>query len=359
MTTTREGTQLVAPDKYAIETVRSAGQALLVAELSANHDKDLDYALSLVDVAADCGWHCLKLQTYTAESLTMRSSHRSMTVDPVWGHTNLYDLYAEASMPMEFHEPLFERARARGLVPFTSVYDPRDLDFVEELGCELYKVASFELTYDDLLIELAHAGKPIVLSTGMASMGEVAHAIETINRHGSPEITLLHCCSSYPAPLDQINLKAMGKLRDRFGVPAGFSDHTEGAVGALTAIAMGATMIEKHFTSDQSRPGPDHRFSATPETLRLISSGADNVYRMWGDGNKTTAASEQVSKEIGRRSAFALRDLEPGTTLTRDDFRFIRPAAGIPPTDRRALEEATLSRFVAQGTPITYEDLGQ
>ncbi len=190
-------------------------RALLVAELSANHDRDLERALRLVDVAADAGWDCLKLQTYDADSLTLRSEHPAMRVDPIWGKRDLHELYADAGMPMEFHAPLFERARMRGLLPFTSVYDPRDLDFVEALGCALYKIASFELTFDDLLAEVGATGKPVILSTGMATFAEVAHALETLDRHGAGPVVLLHCCSSYPAPIDEINLRSWRDGRRR------------------------------------------------------------------------------------------------------------------------------------------------
>ena len=193
-------------------------RALLIAEISANHDQDLDQALALVDIAADSGWDCLKLQTYSAESLTIRSDHPSMTTDKVWGKKNLWDLYEGAAMPMEFHEPLFAKARDRGLLPFTSVYDPMDLDFVETLDCPIYKIASFEMTFDDLLVAIAGTNKPIILSTGMATLHEISHALEILDGANSGEVILLHCCSSYPAPLDQINLNAMASLKNEFGL---------------------------------------------------------------------------------------------------------------------------------------------
>lgn len=339
------------------KTIGEDEKALLIAELSANHDRDLDQALALVDIAADAGWDCLKLQTYTPESLTMRSDHPSMRIDKVWGTTNLWDLYENAHMPMEFHAPLFARARERGLMPFTSVYDPRDLDFVESLDCPIYKIASFEMTFDDLLAAVGQTGKPVILSTGMATMNEIGHALEVLDRAGAGEVILLHCCSSYPAPLDQINLGAMAAMRAHFGRMVGFSDHTIGSIGPLAAVAMGAVAIEKHFTNDINRKGPDHRFSATPDIMRDIARGVADIHAARGSATKTMAEAEAPQKKIGRRSAFALRDLAEGHVVTESDFRFIRPSAGIPPTEKARLVGARLTRPVRMGHPITWDDL--
>lgn len=340
------------------KTVGPAEKTLLIAEISANHDRDLDQALALVDIAADAGWDCLKLQTYNADSLTLPSNHPSMRIDPVWGKDTLYELYQSAGMPMEFHTPLFERARERGLLPFTSIYDPRDLEFIETLGCEIYKIASFEMTYDDLLVAVAGTGKPIILSTGMATMAEIEHALETLDKADSGEVVLLHCCSSYPAPLEQINLNAMASIGQAFGRMVGFSDHTEGVIGPLTAAAMGAVAIEKHYTNDPSRKGPDHRFSATPEVMREIAEGIAAIHKLKGSAEKHTTEAEEISKAIGRRSAFALRELPAGHVVGPQDFRFVRPSAGIPPTDKAALLGQRLGRPVKRGHPITYDDMG-
>ena len=333
--------------------------AFLIAEVSANHDRDLDQALALVDIAAEAGWHSLKLQTYTADSLTMRSDHPSMRVDPVWGARNLHELYQKASMPMEFHEPLFAKARDLGLVPFTSVYDPRDLDFVEKLDCSIYKIASFEMTFDDLLRATAQTKKPIIMSTGMANLEEIEHAMEVLETSGAEDIVLLHCCSSYPAPLDEINLRAMLGMSEKFGSPVGFSDHTIGSVGPLAAIAMGAVAVEKHFTNDPAREGPDHRFSATKDILVEIAEGAKDIHLAKGTGVKKTRAVEEQNKALGRRSAFAQRDLPAGHVLSMEDYRFIRPGAGVPSDRPELLQNARLVRGVQKGHPIQIEDIAE
>lgn len=341
------GTKIIGPDE----------KALLIAEISANHDRCLEQALTLVDIAADAGWDCLKLQTYDADSLTVKSSHPSMKVDRKWGKENLYELYASACMPIEFHEPLFSKARDRGMIPFTSVYDPRDLDFISNLGCEILKISSFELTFDDLLSEAAQLGKMIILSTGMATIDEIEHALEIIEKNGSPNIMLLHCCSSYPAPLEEINLNAMMAMKERFRYEVGFSDHTIGSIGPLTAIAMGAVAVEKHFTNDPNRVGPDHRFSATPEILKEIAQGASAIKALKGSKNKSTTPAESESKRIGRRSAFAIRSLGAGDIITEADFRFVRPGVGIPANDKSSIIGKQLVRDIAEGHPIGYADL--
>ncbi len=339
------------------KTIGPDAPALLIAEVSANHDRDLDQALALVDIAADAGWDCLKLQTYNADSLTIRSNHPSMAIDPIWGKENLYELYQSAGMPMEFHEPLYARAKARGLLPFTSIYDPRDLEFIENLGNEIYKIASFEMTYDDLLIAVASTGKPLILSTGMAILSEIEHALNVLEQHNSGPVILLHCCSSYPAPLDQINLLAMKTLEQKFGRMVGFSDHTIGSRAPLAAAAMGAVAIEKHYTNDPARKGPDHRFSATPEVMKDIAGGVKDIHIARGSGIKQTTRAEEGNKAVGRRSAFAIRDLAAGHIITPDDFRFVRPGAGIPPNDSTAPIGRRIKLGVKAGDPISYDDL--
>ena len=339
------------------KTIGPDAPPLLIAEISANHDRDLDQALALVDIAADAGWDALKLQTYNADSLTIPSRHPSIRIDPIWGKDTLYELYQSAGMPMAFHAPLFARARQRGLLPFTSIYDPRDLDFIESLGCAVYKIASFEMTFDDLLTAVAGTGKPIILSTGMAVMDEVAHALNVLDKGNSGPVVLLHCCSSYPAPLDQINLRAMTAMGDAFGRMVGFSDHTIGSRGPLAAAAMGAVAIEKHFTNDPARPGPDHRFSATPAVMAEIAAGVAEIHAARGSGLKGTSAAEAANKATGRRSAFALRDMAVGHMIGPGDFRFVRPGAGIPANRPDLLRGATLGRAVAAGDPIMPDDI--
>ena len=331
-------------------------KALLIAEMSANHDRDLNQAFELVDLAAECGWDCVKLQTYDADSLTVPSQHHSMKIDPVWGKDYLYDLYQTACMPMEFHKPLFERIREKGLMPFTSVYDPRDIDFIEKLDCPIYKIASFEITFDDLLAEVAQTGKPVILSTGMATLDEVEHALEILDSHTSGPVVLLHCSSCYPAPVESANLSAMIAMKNKFERHVGFSDHTIGSVVSISACALGAAAIEKHYTNDCSRKGPDHRFSATEEVMKTISDAAAQIQLARGDGVKKPHPDE-LQNMFGRRSAFALSALPAGHILSENDFRFVRPGVGVPANQKHALLGKSLIRDVAALTPITYDDI--
>ena len=332
---------------------------LLIAEISANHDRNLDQALALVDIVADAGWDCVKFQTYSAESLTVKSMHSSVRVDPIWGADNLFDLYQLAAMPMDFHQPLFERAKEKLLLPFTTVYDPQDLDFIENLSCAIYKIASFELTFDDLLAEVASTRKPVILSTGMGNLDEIEHALEILDRNGSGPVILFHCCSAYPAPVNSVNLRAIHTLETRFKRLVGFSDHSLGSEIPIIASAMGAVAIEKHITNDTGRTGPDHRFSITPEEMTKISEGIHTVHLARGTGYKVTQSVEETNKSIGRRSAFSLRDLPANHQIEKGDFRFVRPCSGIPANHKDKLIGQRLVRPVSAFNPITFEDIGK
>ena len=329
----------------------------LIAEVSANHDRNLNQALALVDIAAEAGWDSIKLQTYDAETLSIDSTHPSTKVAPIWGASTLYELYSSVAMPMEFHKPLFDRAKEKNLLPLTTVYDPKDLAFIEGLGCAAYKIASFELTFDDLLVEVAYTKKPIILSTGTANLSEVEHALEILDRNGSGAVILLHCCSAYPSPDESVNLLAMDTLRNRFGRLVGFSDHTVGGKVPIIASAMGAVAIEKHVTNDVNRTGPDHRFSCSPDTMAEIAEGVKAVHKIRGTGLKTAQPVEEVNKLSFRRSAFALRDLSIGHRIEERDFRFVRPCSGIPANRKSDLIGKQLVRSVKAYDPITYDDI--
>lgn len=331
--------------------------ALLVAEMSANHDRDLKQALALLDIAARVGVDAVKLQTYGPDSLTLRTDHPSARVDPIWRAANLYELYAQAAMPYEFHEPLFRRAKELGLLIFSTVYDERDVDFLEKLGNPIYKIASFELVHLPLLRLVGQSHKPVVLSTGMATLDEVQEALDALTAGGAKDIILLHCCSAYPTPPEAANLAAMKTLRDKFRCPVGFSDHTLGVHVATAAVALGACFIEKHFTNDPKREGPDHRFSAAPEELRELVRAVRQVESAIGSGKKFTADCEAASKQIGRRSIFAVVEIPAGTKISREMVRIVRPAAGLHPRHLEQIIGRAARRKIPAGSPITSEDI--
>jgi N-acetylneuraminate synthase len=331
--------------------------ALLVAEMSANHDRDLKQALALLDIAAQAGVDAVKLQTYGPDSLTLKTNHPSARIDPIWGAASLYELYAQAAMPYEFHEPLFKRAEELGLLIFSTVYDERDVDFLEKLGNPIYKIASFELVHLPLLRRVGQTHKPVVLSTGMATLDEVQEALTALTTGGSKEIILLHCCSAYPTPPEAANLAAMKTLRDAFHRPIGFSDHTLGVSVAAAAAALGACFIEKHFTNDPQRKGPDHRFSASPEELRELVRAVRQVESAIGKGDKATAACELESKRVGRRSIFAVVEIPQGAVIVRDMVRVVRPAAGLHPRHLDEIIGRKARRKIPAGWPVTGEDV--
>lgn len=333
-------------------------EPLLIAEVSANHDKSLSQLILLIELAHSSGWNCVKLQTYTADSLSVKTNHKSTKVGKEWGGGSLYDLYERAAMPMEFHQPAFERIRELGMFALTSIYDPRDLDFLEKLQCSAYKVASFELTYLDLLRAIADTGKDLILSTGMASLDEIKTSVDIIkSKNPETNITLMHCISTYPTPVEIVNLSAIKTLRDTFKVNVGFSDHTLGSEAAILAYTLGATMIEKHITNNKRREGPDHRFSAEPQIFIEIAKGIKRVKTLSGSGKKGTLKSEEANKKLGRRSAFTTKIINKGEKISQDNFRFVRPEVGIPADVNQQLIGKTLNKRLAKGVPITWDDL--
>lgn len=336
--------------------VGEGAPAFLIAEMSANHDRDLDQALALVDIAADAGFDALKVQTYSADSLTLRSNHPSGRLDPTRGAGNLYDFYCKVAMPMEFHAPLFARARERGLVAFTTVYDPRDLDFAEDLGNPIYKIASFELSHFPLLAEVARTKRPIILSTGMATLGEVEEALEVIDRHCGGPAVLMHCCSAYPTPPEAANLDAITTLKHAFGLPVGFSDHTIGTHIALAAVMRGACAVEKHYTNDSTRAGPDHSFSATPDVLNQMVVHIRSCEAAIGDGRKLVQPAE-AERAIRRRSIYVVRDLSPGEPIGEGDVRAVRPGAGLHPRYLSKIIGRTAKTALRAGWPLSWDDL--
>jgi pseudaminic acid synthase len=331
--------------------------SLIVGEMSANHDQDLDQALKLVDLAADAGCDAIKLQTYTKDSLTLPTDHPSARINAVWGASTLYELYGKATMPYEFHGPIFERTRARGMIAFSTAYDEAAVDYLEKHNVPAYKVASFELVHLPLLKYIASTKKPVVLSTGMATLAEVEEGLETLEAAGCHDVMLLHCCSSYPADPRDVNLNAITTLRQAFDKPIGFSDHTVGSAVPIAAVTLGACMIEKHYTNDVTRTGPDHRFSADAAELRRMVQGIRDVEAAMGTGRKRMAPSEAENRLAGRRSIFTVAALEPGQVVTRDMLRIVRPGSGLHPRFVDTVVGRTAKRKIPANWPITWDDV--
>jgi pseudaminic acid synthase len=328
----------------------------VIAEMSGNHNQSLERALAIVEGAAAAGAHALKLQTYTPDTMTLDLDEREFHIedpDSLWAGTSLYALYGQAHTPREWHAPIFERARALGLIAFSTPFDETAVDFLEGAGCPCYKIASFENTDLPLIRRVAATGKPVIISTGMASAGELEEAVQAARESGCRELVLLKCTSSYPAPPEHTNLLTIPHLRALFGCEVGLSDHTRGVGVAVASIALGATVIEKHFTLDRAQPGVDSAFSMEPDEMALLVAETARAWQALGSISYGTIEAERKSIQF-RRSLYVVRDLRPGDQLTRENVRAIRPGLGLPPKYLERLLGRSVNRDVPRGTALDW-----
>jgi len=327
----------------------------VIAEMSGNHNGDIDRAFALIDAAKESGADAVKLQTYTADTITIDHHGPGFDIEGgLWAGRSLYELYQEAGTPWEWHAALFEHAAKRGITVFSSPFDPTAVVFLEELGAPAYKIASFELV-DLPLIELcAWTGKPLIMSTGMASEQEIAEAVDTARQAGNEQIVLLHCVSGYPTAIADSNLRRIPRLADRFGTLIGLSDHTPGTVVPTAATALGARVIEKHFTLRRADGGPDAAFSLEPEELRQLVEGTRAGWEALGDGVERVEASEAGSVQF-RRSLYVVADIPAGGTFTPDNIRSIRPGFGLAPKEIRQILGKRARHAVPRGTPLGWD----
>ena len=303
---------------------------LIVAELSGNHQGDLDKAISLMDLAHQCGADMVKIQTYTEDSLTIASSRPEFQLTSgLWKGYSYYDLYKEAKTPREWMDPLFKHAREQGIVLFSSPFCPDDVDVLEKAGCPIYKIASFELNYPQLIAYCAQTGKPLVMSTGLATLEEIDAAVQVARDNGCQDLTILHCESHYPAEPSMFNLRSIPFFKERYQCKVGLSNHAIGNVLDIAATALGADMIEKHFALDRNT-GIDAAFSMTPDELKALKQ--DTLATAQALGIKGVRLSElDWQKRSGRRSVYLVKDLKAGETLTIDHVKIIRPDLGLDP----------------------------
>ena len=343
--------------QIAGRAIGSHVEPFIVAEVSGNHGGDLERALSIIDAAADAGADAVKFQTYTADTITIDADTDAFRVSDahgLWGGRTLYDLYTEAHTPWEWHGRLFDRARDRGLIPFSSPFDPTAIALLESLGAPAYKIASLEIGDTALLRAVAATGKPVMLSNGAATIVEVARAIETLRSAGASDIILLSCVSSYPADPREANVRSIPVLRDAFGVTIGFSDHTPGLGASLAAIAMGATVIEKHLTLRRDEGGVDAAFSLEPAELAALVAESRRAWQSLGDETPSLAAGEAESRRL-RRSLWVVRDVEAGDPVSAETVRSIRPAGGLEPADWDRVAGRSFVRSARRGTPLTWD----
>lgn len=329
----------------------------IIAELSANHNGSLERALQTIEAAHKYGADAIKLQTYTADTLTIDCDAPDFIINGgLWDGFKLYDLYKWAETPYEWHQPMFSHARKLGITIFSTPFDESAVDLLEDLGTPAYKIASFELVDLPLIRYAASTGKPMIMSTGMASEEEIEEAVTTAREGGCKELILLHCISSYPAPIEQANLRQIPELARRFGVITGLSDHTMGTTAAVTSVALGACLIEKHFTLSRQDKGPDSEFSIEPHELERLCVEAKDAWSALGQVGYSRKEAEEKSK-IFRRSLYFVRDLEEGDEIKRDDIRRIRPGLGLPPKYFDKLIGCKAKTQIKKGTAVSWNTI--
>ncbi len=327
----------------------------LVAELSANHGSKLERALSLMEAAKIAGADAVKLQTYTADTITIDHDGPDFLISGgLWNGRRLYELYQEAHTPWDWHEALFAKGRELGIVVFSTPFDHTAVDLLESLQAPAYKVASFELIDLPLIHHIAATGKPTIISTGMATSEEIGEAVETFWAAGGRELVLLHCVSGYPTPTEQSNLRAIPRLAAEFSCPVGLSDHTLGVEVAIASVALGACLIEKHFTLSRADGGPDSAFSLEPEELKALVRGAGTAFAALGTGTDARADVERDNMKF-RRSLYVVADIAAGQTLTATNIRSIRPGFGLPPKHLSDVIGKRARRPLARGTALSWD----
>jgi pseudaminic acid synthase len=303
----------------------------IIAELSANHNRSLERALQAIEVAKRCGADAIKLQTYTADTMTIDCDAPDFIINGgLWDGLKLYDLYKSAETPYEWHRPLFDYARKIDITLFSTPFDETAVNLLEDLNTPAYKIASFEIVDLPLIRYVASTGKPIIMSTGMSSEAEIEEAVTHARDAGCRDLVLLHCISSYPASINQANLRQIPELAKRFGVLTGLSDHTMGTTASVTAVALGACVIEKHFTLSRDDKGPDSEFSMEPIELERLCIETKSAWQALGKASFDRPKCEDASK-IFRRSLYFVKDLPAGHAITAEDIRRIRPGKGMSP----------------------------
>ena len=329
----------------------------IVAEVSANHNGNLETARKLIEAAKKSGANAVKLQTYKPDTITIDCDAKDFLIQGgLWNGRTLYDLYGEAHTPWEWHAPLFEFARKIGITIFSSPFDTTAVDLLENLNAPAYKIASFELVDLPLIKYVAATRKPMILSTGMANVDEIQEALDTAREGGCQELSILHCVSGYPAPAEDYNLRVIPDLIERFGLVTGLSDHTLGNTTAITSIAMGASIIEKHFTLDRNGGGPDDSFSLEPKDLENLCQDTKVAWRSLGYANYDNKKSEQENIKF-RRSLYVVHDIKAGEIITKENVKSIRPGFGLPPKFLDQGIGKTASIDLNKGKPLTLDDL--
>ena len=322
--------------------------------MSGNHNQSLDRALAIVDAAAAAGAHAIKLQTYTADTMTLKGVHTIEDEKSLWYKYELYDLYKQAYTPWEWHQPIFERAKAHGLIAFSSPFDESAVDFLETLDVPLYKVASFENTDHPLLKKIAQTGKPVIMSTGVASVADIAQAVEVLQNNGCTQLVLLKCTSTYPASPQNTNLLTIPHLQQLYNCIVGLSDHTMGIGASVAAVALGARVIEKHFTLRRADGGVDSAFSLEPQELQALVVETERAFLALGHIQYGIQDIEKPSLAY-KRSIYGAHNIKAGEVFTTQNLRRIRPANGLEPKYYELLLGKKASKDIVAGTPLSWD----
>lgn len=331
----------------------------IVAEMSANHNQDFDKAVKILKAAKEAGADAVKLQTYTPDTMTIDVDSELFRhgKGSLWEGRNLYDLYGEAYTPWDWQPKLKKIANGLGLDLFSTAFDPSAVDFLEEMGVPVHKVASFEIVDIPLIEHMVRTGKPLIISTGMATLGEIEDAVQAARNAGAIQIALLKCTSAYPAPPEEMNLRIVPHLAQAFNVPVGLSDHTLGIAVPVAAVALGACIVEKHFTLSRDIPGPDSAFSLEPREFKAMVEAIRTAEKALGEVRYEVGEREAKSR-VFRRSLFVVKEMEAGEAFTQENVRCIRPGHGLPPKFLSEVLGRRAAQDIKQGTPLEWGMVG-
>jgi pseudaminic acid synthase len=335
--------------------INKNSSSFIVAELSANHNQNFELAVRTIKAIAESGANAVKIQTYKPDTITTDSKNKYFKIlhNTVWDGKYLFDLYKEAYTPWEWQPKLKKTAEELGLIFFSSPFDPTAVDFLEEMGVPAYKLASFEITDIPLIEYIASKGKPIIISTGIATLIDIKEAVSACKRFNNKQIALLKCTSSYPAPFEEINLRVIPDMREKFKVFVGLSDHTLGASVAIAAVSLGAKIIEKHFILERSIGGPDSTFSMEPDEFKQMVKSIREVEKAMGSVNYKLTDKMKTSRDFSR-SLFAVEDIPRGSVFTEENIRSIRPGYGLPPKYIKKILGKKSRKDIRKGTPLKW-----
>lgn len=335
--------------------IGSGNPAYIIAEMSANHGQDYGKAVEIIHAMEEAGADAVKLQTYTADTMTIECDREEFRIGKgtIWEGKTLYELYGEAYTPWEWQPKLKEVANELGMDLFSTPFDSTAVDFLEAMDVPAYKIASFELVDLPLIERIAQTGKPIIMSTGMGTEDEIRDAVDAVRKAGNDRLVLLKCTSAYPTPPEEMNLRTIPDMRERFGVPVGLSDHTLGIAVPVAAVALGACVIEKHFCLSRDEPGPDTAFSLEPKEFRAMVDAVRTAERAIGTVSYSRSAKEEATA-VFRRSLFAVKNIAEGEELTEKNIRSIRPGHGLPPKELGNILGKRAKRNIERGTPLTW-----